>query len=70
MVSGRRMKTARQRAEEKRQEKLSARYGCVLSLEHGLPTTPTERRNVASHAGRTGRPSRRGATQLLACPQR
>jgi superfamily II DNA/RNA helicase len=47
-----------------------SRLATRLGLEHGLPATATERRASPSHAGRTGRRSRRGAPHLRAGTQR
>ena len=47
-----------------------SRLATRLGLEHGLPSRPTERRTSSSHAGRTGRRSRRGTTHLRTGAQR
>jgi superfamily II DNA/RNA helicase len=47
-----------------------SRLATRLGLEHGLPTTATDRRTSPSHAGPKGARSRRGATRLRAGAQR
>jgi ATP-dependent RNA helicase RhlE len=47
-----------------------SRLATRLGLEHALPSRPTERRTSSSHAGRTGRHSRRGTTRLRTGAQR
>ncbi len=47
-----------------------SRLATRLGLEHGLPTIATERRTTPSHAGPSGRRSRRGAPHRRAGAQR